>query len=210
MSNELVPAGAQASHDLNTFEDCVRAAYALKNKDAVEAEAGIRTILSRAADLSIDDLQADTLINALHDATGNGKKVIKGAWKVFKEKADKAREEEERRKAGANAAAYAAQAKAAKDAIRDSLWASCSGIAESPSLLKGMTAVAHEIGVVHEDANVRAIYLTFLSRLLADSIRILRTGASSGGKNYPIEKMLMFFPDGSVIQFSGVSISAEI
>jgi hypothetical protein len=205
MSNDLVPAGPVTSSDLNTFEDCVRAAHALKNKDAVEAEAGIRTILSRAADLNIDDLQADTLINALHDATGNGKKVIKGAWKVFKEQAAKAREEEERRKAAANGAAYAAKAQAAKDAIRDALWTSCSNIAMSPDLVKGMTAVAHEIGVVHEDANVRAIYLTFSSRLLTDSVRILRTGASSGGKNYPIEKMLMFFPDGSVVHFSGGS-----
>jgi hypothetical protein len=206
MSNDLVVAGPVVSSDLNSFEDCLNAALSLKPNAPGNVDRATM-ILSCAAriDPPLTALQIDALVNTLRRSAGYGKKALLKMWKPYAEQAAKAREAEEHKKAQANAAAYAGQAQAVKDAEHKRLWASCSFIAESPDLLKGMTAVAHEIGVVHEDANVRAIYLTFSSRLLSDSVRILRTGASSGGKNFPIEKMLRFFPDGSVIQFSGGS-----
>jgi hypothetical protein len=202
MSNDIVPAGAPISHDLKTFDDCLRAAQALGKKSNGD---DFVTILVAAAALNVDDLQAELLIQTIAHQTMFGVKMVRKTWKKYKEEADKEREKEERRKAQERAADYAAKAQAVKDAIREQLLKSCSAIAESLDLLKGMTAVAHEIGVVHEDSNVRAIYLTFSSRLLTNSIRILRTGASSGGKNFPIEKMLKFFPEASVLQFSGGS-----
>jgi hypothetical protein len=79
-------------------------------------------------------------------------------------------------------------------------------IAESPILLQGMEAVAHEAGVVGEGAAIRALYLTYASRLLAgEAVRLLRLGASASGKNLVVEKTLPFIPDDVVVQISGSS-----
>jgi hypothetical protein len=178
MSNDLVVVGPPTS----PYEALLRDAEALRKND----EAGLRTILKRAAELEpeLDGLQLDTLFNTLRDATGHGKKTIKAVWEAFKKQADKeraAKAEEERLR---RAADYAAKAKGARDAERARLLASCSVIAESALLLEAVTETAHLIGVVNEDANIKALYLTCSSRLLAeDAIRILRTGASASGKN---------------------------
>jgi hypothetical protein len=198
MSNDLVVAGAVA----DTYEACLRDAHALQKSD----EAGLRTILARAAEIGITDLQAEALINALRDATGIGKKVIKGAWKVFKEKADKERWERAEKERLAEAAAWAARGRQQKDEERARLWASCSVIAESKVLLGAMAAVAATHGVVNEDANVRAIYLVSSSRLLADeAARLLRRGAPASGKNTVVEKVLKFIPPYAVVHVSGSS-----
>jgi hypothetical protein len=200
MSNDVVAVGPPTS--LDTYEDCLRAAAALEKGD----EAGVRTILSRAAEIGITDMRADVLINVLHRATGIGKNPIKAAWKIFKEKADREREAEAEKERLKEAAAWAAKAQAMRDAERERLWKSCSFIAESPNLLKGMEAVAHELGVVSEDANTRAIYLVCSSRFLADeAARLLRRGAPASGKNAVVEKVLRFIPSDAVIQISGSS-----
>jgi hypothetical protein len=56
---------------------------------------------------------------------------------------------------------------------------------------------------------VRALYLTYTSRLLAvEAVRLLRLGAPASGKNLVVEKTLMFIPSDSVVQFSGSSPKA--
>jgi hypothetical protein len=172
-------------------------------------EAGLRTILARAAEIGITDLQAEVLIKALHDATGIGKRPIKAAWKIFQEKAAKDKEAFEAEERMRRAAEFHARRREAQDAERARLWASCSWIAESPNLLAGMEVLAHELGVVGEGAGVRAIYLTASSGLLVgEAIRLLRTGASASGKNYLVEKVLRFIPKHAVIRISGASPKA--
>jgi hypothetical protein len=198
MSNDLVPVDAPP----DTYEDCLRDAQALQEGD----EAGVRTILTRAAEIGITDLQADALINALHRSTGIGKRALKAAWKVFWEKAAEVRAKKAAEEAQRHANEYAARAQQAKDAERERLWASCAMIAESSLILDAMAAIAHARGLVNEDAGVRGVFLTYVSRLLAGSaIRLLRLGASASGKNIPVELTLAFLPGHAVEQFSGTS-----
>jgi putative DNA primase/helicase len=195
MSNDLIVIEG-------TFEGCLRDAHELKKGD----DAGVRTILTRAAEIGIDDLQAEVLINVLRDKTGIGKKTIRGAWKVLKEKADKDRWEKAEKERLREAAAWAARGQQQRDEEKARLWASCSKIAESPKLLAGMEAMAHELGVVNEGANARALYLVSSSRLLADeAARLLRRGAPASGKNAVVEKVLKFIPSDAVIHISGSS-----
>jgi hypothetical protein len=210
MSNDLVPVPVEEPVDddclkadsLNTYDDRLNAARALQKGD----EAGLRTILSRAAEIGITETEAEMLIEALHQALKIGTKTIKGAWKKLWEKAAEVRTKKAAEEAQRHANEYAARAKQAKDAERARLWASCSAIAESPIILDAMAAIAHERGLVNEDAGVRGVYLTYTSRLLAGSaIRLLRLGASASGKNIPVELTLAFLPPHAVEQFSGTS-----
>jgi hypothetical protein len=207
MSNDLIPVSPVTTSSLNSFEDCVRAAQALKGRDPIERTAGILTILTRAAEIGLTDLQAETLIDTLYRAIGHDKRMIRKTWLTLKEKADKERAADAAKEAQRRAAEYAAQAQAARDAERDRLWASCSKIAESSELLAAMEAIAHQVlGVVNEGAGVRGAYLAGVSRLLVnEAARVLRTGASASGKNYPVEKALLFFPPHAVVQISGAS-----
>ena len=92
---------------------------------------------------------------------------------------------------------------------RDRIWRSCSTIALSKTLLRDMETVAHALGVVGEGAGVRALYLTCVSRLIADeAVRLLRLGAPASGKNLVVEKVLEFIPKEAVVQISGSSPKA--
>jgi hypothetical protein len=200
MSNDLIPVGAPTSID--TYDDCLKAAQALQEGD----EAGLRTVLARAAEMGITDLQAEVLISVLHVATGIGKRPIKAAWRIFKEKAVEEKKAAEAKEYARRAAEYAAQAQAAHDAERDRLWASCSWIALNADLLAGVELYAHKAGVVNEGSAVRGAYLVFNSRFLdGEAARLLRLGASSAGKNLPVEKTLPFIPWDAWIQISGAS-----
>ena len=201
MSNDLIAVGSPAS--LDTYEDCLKAAYALQRND----EAGLRTILARAATLGLDKLQTETLINALRYATGFKKRTIEGALEAYLRKAEKEKKAEYARRA----AERAAQQKQARNEYRERLWESCAFIANSSILLDGMEAVAHEAGVVNEGAAIRALYLTYNSRFLdGESVRLLRTGESAAGKNAVVEKTLIFIPENDVVQISGSSPKALI
>jgi hypothetical protein len=200
MSNDLV---VTAPPSLNSYDDCLRAAAALKKGD----DKGVIAILSRAAEIGITDLEADFLVKTLAHTTGIGLRPIRASWKKLKDKADAARAKAAEEQRLRDAAAWAAKAQAARDAERDRLWASCSKIAESPNLLAGMEKIAHDLlGVVNEGAGVRGAYLTGVSRLLdSKAVRVLRTGASASGKNYPVEQTLKFFPEHAIVQISGTS-----
>jgi hypothetical protein len=211
MNNALVPVSRVTMSSLDTFEDCVRAAQALKGKDPVEHAAAILTILTRAAEIGINDTQAETLLNELRRATGHGKISLKKLWQTLKEKAAKEREAKASADAAQRAADYQARQKQAKDEYREQLWASCSVIAEYPDLLAGMTATVQSFGVVREGAAIRGAYLTFTSRLLKrGAICLLRRGAPAGGKNYLLETTFPLIPEDAVIRVSSSSPLALI
>jgi hypothetical protein len=192
---------------LETFADCMNAAKLLKNGD----DAAMQNLLVAAAALraegKLDDIQVEMLILEIRKGTGIGIKLIKIAWNKFKVIADKEQAKKEAEERAQRNADFARARQQAADAEHERRWKSCSGIALFPELLGAMEEIAHKVlGVVNEGAAVRATYLTITSRLLArKAVRLLRTGASASGKNFPIEQTLKFFPESSVIQISGAS-----
>jgi hypothetical protein len=206
MPNELMVTN-QPPKTLETFADCMQAARALKKGD----DAGMKDLLMAMARLRVqdklDDIQIGMVLQVIHESTKLEKKIIKGGWKKYKEDANKWWAEELAKWATENAANFARARQQAMDAERKRLWESCSPIAESPDLLAGVEAIAHQVlGVVNEGAAVRSTYLTATSRLLeGKAVRVLRTGASASGKNYPVEQGLKFFPAHAVMHVSGAS-----
>jgi hypothetical protein len=139
-------------------------------------------------------------------ATGIGIRTVRATLKTLKEKAAKEKEAAEAQERARRSTEYAARRQQAQHEERRRLWQSCAMIAESPVLLKGMEAVAHQAGVVGEDAAIRALYLTYTSRFLdGEAARVLRLGASASGKNLVVEKTLQFIPRHAVVQISGSS-----
>jgi hypothetical protein len=163
--------------------------------------------LKRAAELGLTGIQVEMLIVEIHARTKNSKTTLKRAFAAFEKIVadEKAKTEEEERK-NAQATAAAQQQKM-RDEERERLLKSCKTIVEVPDLLKIVEGLAHRLlGVVNEGAAVRATYLTGVSRLLeSKAVRLLRTGASASGKNYPVEQTLKFFPKHAVVQVSGSS-----
>ena len=203
MANDLVPfAPSPKLGDLENFADCFKAAKSLQKGD----DAGVNTILKRAAELGLSGIQVEMLIVEIHARTGNSKKMLKKAFESFVKIVA-----EEKAEAKKNAAADAAdQWQKMRDEERERLWKSCRHIAEHPDLLEAMEEIAHQLlGVVNEGAAVQAGYLTCMSRhLVGEAIRYLRTGASASGKNYPVEKVFQFIFRDDVIHISGASAKA--
>jgi hypothetical protein len=200
MRTDLVVVAAEAT--LDTFEGCIKAAVALKKGDA----AGVVALLVKAAAIGLSGLQADMLIKAIAGATDAGRMALRETWaEVQAEESRKAWSE-----SGAERQRRAADQEAKRqrecEEERERVLRSCRKIAESKTLLQDFEAAAHRLGVVGEGAGVRALYLTFTSRLLADdAVRLLRLGAPASGKNLVVEKTLRFIPESSVITFSGSS-----
>jgi hypothetical protein len=204
MANALVPiAPSPKLRGLKTFEDCLKAAKSLQKGD----DAGVNTILKRAAELGLSGVQVEMLIVEIHARTKNSKTTLKAAFKAFEKKVAEEKAKAEAEKNKNDQAAWAAQQQKMRDERREELLNSCKMIIEAPDLLKIVEGLAHELlGVVNEGAAVRATYLTGTSRLLeGKAVRKLRTGASASGKNFPVEQTLKFFPEHAYFQVSGTS-----
>ena len=180
----------------------IKKALALKLGD----DRGVLALMTEAATKGLDEMQAEMLLKAIHKSTKLTLKLLRAGWKIILDRA--------KAEAWTAGAAERERAKAEQEARwqhereqeRDQLWASCKGLAESPTLLKEMETAAHNLGVVTEGAGIRATYLTTVSRLLADEAgRLLRTGAPASGKNLVVEMVLAFVPAGAVVQISGSS-----
>ena len=131
MANDLVPfAPSPKLGDLENFADCFKAAKSLQKGD----DAGVNTILKRAAELGLSGIQVEMLIVEIHARTGNSKKMLKKAFELFVKIVA-----EEKAEAKKNAAADAAdQWRKMRDEERERLWKSCRHIAEHPDLLEAM------------------------------------------------------------------------
>jgi hypothetical protein len=213
MPNELMirnQSPEEPPEKLETFDDCMQAAKALKSNQT-SRDAAMKDLLVAMARLrvqdKVDDLQVAQVLLEIHKSTGLSKTAIKIGWRKYKEEIDKWWAGELAKKAADDAANFANAGWKATEAERRRLWESCQPIAESPDLLAGAEAIAHKVlGVVNEGAGVRATYLTGTSRLLANkAVRVLRTGATASGKNYPVEQTLKFFPGQSFLVISGAS-----
>jgi hypothetical protein len=182
------------------FDDILKAARALEEGDGK----GVLRILREAAALGVElsKLDVEFLVQALHEATGAGKRALLDTWKWVL-----AEEEKLQQQARATASAAAdAEAERRRQEERQRIWASCGELATSEALLDQMVVTAKKLGLVNEDKGVRAVYLTCTSRLLATSaVRLLRLGSTASGKNYPVEVVLRLIPEDAIIQVSGAS-----
>jgi hypothetical protein len=189
----------------DAFAACLRKAGELKPDDDV----GVAALMAEAAAAGLTDVQSDMLAKSIAKATKVGLKTLRLAWaKALADliNARKAAEAPERERREAEAKIEAAR-KLEEERAR--LWASCSSLAESPTLLAEIEDVVHRLGLVNEGRGARAVYLTFTSRLLADeAICLLRSGASASGKNYVVERTRRLIPEHAIVQVSGSSPKA--
>ena len=172
----------------------------------INVDTAIIALLTKFAALNPSELQADLLRNAIHKATGVTRTTLRGMWKTILAKAQEAAKDaatSDRERARAAREAREAQERRER---HDRLWASCKKIAESPTLLKDMEEVAHQLGVVNEGAGIRSVYLGCTSRLATDqACRLVRFGAPASGKNAVVEIVLLLIPVDAVIHLSGAS-----
>jgi hypothetical protein len=183
----------------SSFDDLMQMAGKLDPADDV----GVRTILSEALECGLSDFQIEMLIGRFGQKVRVGVRSIRNLLRAIcaeaveavspEERAQREREDEERRKQEA-------------DEERDALWRSCSKIASNPTLLTNIEAVVHRLGVVGEGAAIRGGYLAATSRLLRKrAISLLRRGAAAGGKNFLLTAVLRLVPRDSVVVMSSGS-----
>jgi hypothetical protein len=157
-----------------TFDDLMQMAGKLDPTD----EVGVRTILTEALECGLSDFQIDMLIGRLSKKVRVGVRSIRNLLRAVaaeavemvspEKRAQREREDEERRKQEA-------------DEERDALRRSCSKITSSPTLLTDMEAVVHGLGVVGEGAAIRGGYLAATSRLLRKRAISLPSSAAASG-----------------------------
>jgi hypothetical protein len=181
-------AAALREADLETAPNlCARAAR-LEEGDAQ----GARLLINEGARLSLDVIDADELIDAIHASTKLTKAVLKVAWKRAEKLAQKDAASEALRRAIEEAQANAAREQAEKEALRKQRAKRVAPFAKDPKLFTRVVAIAHRLGVVREDVAIKATYLTVTSRLLIRRvISLLRRGTAASGKNYLFDQVLV-------------------
>jgi hypothetical protein len=186
----------------DSFAACLETARMLDPGD----DAMVTALLAKAAALGVSDVQADMLIKAMAKATGVGLKALRRAWAKAIADLVNARRAADAPKQAQREAEARLEAALKREAERARLSASCSTLANSPTLLAEIEKVAHRLGLVNEGAAARAVYLVYVSRLLADgAVRLLRSGASASGKNIVVELTLPLIPEDAVVQISASS-----
>jgi hypothetical protein len=102
-------------------------------------------------------------------------------------------------------------AKAASDAAEAAAaWVLCAPLAQAPDIIRLLFDIAHRLGIVSDRRGVLSVYLTMISRLLRNPVRMLRKGASAAGKSYVIEKLLALLNPDDYLIFTGASAKALI
>jgi hypothetical protein len=193
--------------EVQDFASFMREAQALGHGTAQAAHDALD--LMRRAAIAADgftSVEINLLVRTIADRIGVGRRSMHEAWKAI---LAQAKEWTRHAAAAARAEADAREAEQTKrrqEEERAKIWASCGALAESPTVLAEMEAVAHQLGLVNEGAGARAAYLSSVSRLLAGSaVRMLRLGASASGKNIAVETALKLIPEDAIVQVSGAS-----
>jgi hypothetical protein len=203
--NALKVIAAKARRSQRRTAALLGGAAALQKGD----EAAVLALMRKAAENDLTGVKADMLIAAIAKSTRVGLRTLRNELAKAQAEARKRAWEagvEERQRLEAEREAERQQIEAEEHAR---LWRSCSTIASSKTLLRDMETVAHQLGVVGEGPGVRALYLTYSSRLLAgEAVRLLRLGAPASGKNVVVEKVLELIPKDAVVQISGSSPKA--
>jgi hypothetical protein len=84
-------------------------------------------------------------------------------------------------------------------------WALCRELAESPDILAEFSKDLARSGVTGEEDNGKLLYLALTSRLLDKIVSAAVKGPSSGGKSFLVKRVVGFFPDTAVYQFTAFS-----
>jgi hypothetical protein len=188
--------------DVPGFDALLKTARELKAGD----DKGVAKLMAEAVAIGLNDVQADMVIKAAHEATKVGIKVLWQAWVKALAAHVNARREAEAPERERREAEVRVMTLRRREEERKRIWASCRALAESPTLLNQMVATAQKLGLVNEGAGARGVYLACTSRLLANNaVRLLRLGSTASGKNYPVEVVLLLIPADAVVQISGSS-----
>lgn len=81
-------------------------------------------------------------------------------------------------------------------------------ILQSPDLLPRYLDITARIGLVGEEGNALAVFMTGVSRLLPKPLHLIIKGQSSAGKNYLANCSLRTFPPDSIIELTSSSATA--
>jgi hypothetical protein len=72
--------------------------------------------------------------------------------------------------------------------LLDAAWARCKTIAADP--IRQLLDIARRLGIIGDKRGVVAVFLMMVSRLLGNPGSLLRKGASSSGKSFPIDNLV--------------------
>jgi len=92
-----------------------------------------------------------------------------------------------------------------KRTARREAWEKCEDLARDPNILDRFIADYQRCGVVGEDRNARLLYLAMTSRVFDRPVSVAIKGPSAGGKSFPLEQLLRFFPPETYIARTGMS-----
>lgn len=173
--------------------------------------AQVENLLKAALALDPTDLEMDGIVNAIADGDAKiGKRVCKDAIKRLKGElaaALKPTPDEQR----AMQEAAAAGAELVRQQQIAELEARVLPLASDPNLLERFLLFAAERGVVNERAGSLGIFLTLTSRLnRRKALSLLRSGAAAGGKNFPLEMLIVIMPAGSLHRVTSASDKALV
>jgi hypothetical protein len=122
---------------------------------------GLKELITAAVDARLSDTQVESLIAVAARTTKikptTAKRFAQKAQDALKRRDDATPAAKDAKKLSAEAAEKAA--KLAKDVEIADLYASCKGIAESPTLLADLEAFVRQLGVIGEEASIRGTYI---------------------------------------------------
>ena len=165
-------------------------------------DAAVEALLAEMLAVPLSDERSEMLVRAAARASRFALATVRSlvaAERLSREREARATPEAQEAVRAAHAAAEAAE-KIVRDAEEDRLWQSCQDLARAPNLMNRMKAIAHGLGVVGERTAICGTHLAMTSRLLRDnSISLLFSGETAGGKNFLIGCLSRLMPKDSII-----------
>ena len=87
----------------------------------------------------------------------------------------------------------------------DQLWEQCADLAMEPRILDRFAEDLERAGATGEDRIGKLLFLSVISRFLDWLVSIAVKGASSGGKNEIVGRVLSFFPEAAYLKITAMS-----
>ncbi len=179
-----------------TYEQLMADAKAMtKGTSASDVEQAL-TDLALLKD-AVNEVEEGDLVDAIHAATGKGKRAMKKVLDALREKIAKAEAV-----GGAEAAAAydervekaKAQREAEKASERARLLDAAKGLMHRPDIMDHMVDLVTRQNVIGEDTNKRAVLLSAYSRFGTETTSVLLVGPAAVGKNATFEGVWKLTP----------------
>jgi hypothetical protein len=195
--SKSAPAPGQATDDFNALID------AMANED----DAAAQKIMDAIADADPGLAVTEKLLKRLSTKLGTTLGAVRRVFAKAEKQADKRRLAAAAQVASEEAieAARVAQAQAEQERIiqRNADAELCKAIRSDSNILDLFVTEVHQRGVIGEDRALKASYLTTVSRFLPDgAICLLLTGAPAGGKNYLLDRVLIYIQPEDIIRLT--------